>query len=73
MGVSGFHRLESETSAFMRVSSHTGHGQYCGFSIFLVMDRGLRIFLVQPISPFRIIAKGQVQSRMKTYKRHQRT
>ena len=34
MGVSGFHRLESETLPFTRVSSCTGYGWYCGLSFF---------------------------------------
>ena len=39
VGVSGFHRLESETLPFTRVSSCTSYGWYCGLSlIFLGMD-----------------------------------
>ena len=30
--------------------------------------RGLGTFLVQPISPFRAMAKGKPQGRVKTYK-----
>ena len=37
---------------------------------FSVHGLGLGFFLVQPISPFRAIAKGKIQGRGKTYKRH---
>ena len=39
-----------------------------GHSRVQVGCHGLGIFLVQPISPFRAMAKGKAQGRVKTYK-----